>query len=559
MKRALASILIAGSALYSQTSEPLPKFEAADVRVSPKSSNPFPFPRTGPARGGRYEVKNATMVDLIRTAHGFDADKILGGPNWLELDRFDVVGKVPAGSTPEQHKQMLQSLLADRFKLVTHPDTRPLPTYTLIVPKKAQLKEAEGSEETGCKPQTSSGAPAEGGIRLFMSSAGGSGAPVTISLGPGMVITYNCRNMTMAAFASGLRGMMGVSLGPNAVIDGTNLKGNWNFDLRFSMGLIGPTMPDGAERISIFSAVEKLGLKLEEKQVSTPVLVVDSVNRTAGENPPDTNEALPPLPVPTEFEVASVKLSDPGGMGGRFQMQPGGRLVVTGMPLRFLIDRAFNVMTQDMVVGLQMNPQDRVDVNAKLPAETAVAATGPGEMEALAPLLLKLLEDRFKLKYHREDRPVTAYTLVAAKPKMKKADPASRISCKTPPPPPGTPPGSRVLTCQNVTMEQFAERLHRLTPDMSWPVIDATGLEGGWDLTLTFSMNRMMMGGMPMRPPDGAAPGGAAGAVPTAADPIPGQTLFEAIEKQLGLKLEKRPRTASVIVIDHIETKPTEN
>jgi uncharacterized protein (TIGR03435 family) len=269
---------------------------------------------------------------------------------------------------------------------------------------------------------------------------------------------------------------------------------------------------------------------------------------------------LPPLPAPTEFEVASVKQTDPGApMGGRFQMQPGGRLVASGMPLRFFIDRAFNVMTPDMVTGVPQSAQmERYDINAKLPAETALAASGPGEMEALAPLLLKLLEDRFKLKYHKEDRPVSAYTLVAGKPKMKKADPASRISCKTPPAPPGAPPGSRVLTCQNVTMEQFAERLHRLTPDMSWPVIDATGLEGGWDLSLVFSMRPMMMGG-PMRPPDSAAGGGAAGAVPTAADPIPGQTLFEAIEKQLGLKLEKRPRTASVIVIDHIESKPTEN
>jgi uncharacterized protein (TIGR03435 family) len=53
--------------------------------------------------------------------------------------------------------------------------------------------------------------------------------------------------------------------------------------------------------------------------------------------------------------------------------------------------------------------------------------------------------------------------------------------------------------------------------------------------------------------------GGAGGAIPTAPEPVGGQTLFEAIEKQLGLMLEKRPRTASVIVIDHIESKPTEN
>ena len=554
MKRLLATTLFVCSALNSQTAEPLPKFEAADIRVSAKTPNPFP--RTGPARGGRYEVKMATMVDLIRIAHGFDNDKILEGPNWLELDRFDVVGKVPAGSTPEQHKQMLQSLLTDRFQLKTHPESRPLPTYSLIVPKKAQMKEADGSEETGCRPQAASGAPTEGGVRLMMSSAGGGGAPVTINLGPGMVIQYNCRNMTMAAFAAGLRTMIGANLGPNTVLDATGLKGNWNFDLRYSMAMIGPMTSENAERITIFSAVEKLGLKLEEKQIPTPVLVVDSVNRSAGENPPGTAEALPPLPAPTEFEVASVKPSEPGGMGGRFQMQPGGRLVVTGMPLSFLVNRAFNVMMPDQVTGIPQSAQmERYDINAKLPAETAMAASGPGEMEALAPLVLKLLEDRFKLKYHTEERPVTAYTLVAGRPKTKKADPASRISCKTPPAPPGAPPASRLLTCQNVTMAQFAERLQRMAPDLSWPVIDATGLEGGWDLSLMFSMRPMMMGA-PMRPPDSAA---SAGAVPTAADPIPGQTIFEAIDKQLGLKLEKRPRTASVIVIDHIEPKPTEN
>ena len=73
------AILFASAALpaWCQTEAP-PRFEAADVHVSAKSMNPFA--RTGPVRGGRYEVKTATMVDLIRIAYGFDNDKIVGGP-----------------------------------------------------------------------------------------------------------------------------------------------------------------------------------------------------------------------------------------------------------------------------------------------------------------------------------------------------------------------------------------------------------------------------------------------------------------------------------------------
>lgn len=117
MKRILLGLLVScgGGLVLAQSSESKPTFEATDVHSSVKTTNQFA--RTGPVRGGRYEVKNATMVDLIRIGFGFDSDKILGGPNWLEMDRFDVIGKVPAGSTIETHKLMLQSVLEDRFKV----------------------------------------------------------------------------------------------------------------------------------------------------------------------------------------------------------------------------------------------------------------------------------------------------------------------------------------------------------------------------------------------------------------------------------------------------------
>lgn len=116
------------------------------------------------------------------------------------------------------------------------------------------------------------------------------------------------------------------------------MKGGWDFDLKYSLNFNGTLGGGGdVERISVFDAVEKqLGLKLEQRQVPTPVLVVDKVNRKPTDNAPDLAEALPPVPLPTEFEVASVKpaaesVSGPRMM--RFQTQPGGRLVADGMPL----------------------------------------------------------------------------------------------------------------------------------------------------------------------------------------------------------------------------------
>lgn len=536
---------------WGQPAETAPKFEIADVHASPKTLNAFV--RAAPAHGGRYEIKTATMVDLIRLAYGFDPDKILGGPNWLEMDRFDILAKAPEDTTTETQKLMLQSLLADRFKLVVHKDTQPLPTYALGVGKKPLLKPAEGSEETGCKPQSAAAQGTEGSVRMMFGNE--NGIATTVTLGPGAIIQYNCRNMTMAAFAVNQRSMMGTSLGANPVLDETGLKGGWNFDLKYSLQMVGMMVANTGERISLVEAVDKqLGLKLEEKQVPTPVMVVDSVNEKPSDNQPNLAELLPPIPVPTEFEVASIKSADPNVQMSRYQMQPGGRLNVQGMPLRFLISRAFNSNNNDQIVGLPVFVDtERFDVIAKAPSSGPSSA--PLDGETMAPMMRSLLADRFKMTYHTEDRQVSAYSLVSAKPKMKKSDPASRTACKNSNAPPGSAPGTRVLNCQNITMAQFADRLQNQSPELRWPVLDATGIEGGWDFSLTYSPNGMAFNVAGRGGDAGAGPVGA----PSASDPTGGYTLLEAIEKQLGLKLELQKRSMPVVVIDHIEQKPTEN
>jgi len=120
-------IVLLSIALFGQNSEAPLQFEVADVHVSTKT--PTQFVRAGPVRNGRYEIRTATMLDLIRLAWAFDGDKILGGPPWLELDRFDVIAKVPGDSKPDAQRLLLQSLLKDRFQLALHEETKPLPTW----------------------------------------------------------------------------------------------------------------------------------------------------------------------------------------------------------------------------------------------------------------------------------------------------------------------------------------------------------------------------------------------------------------------------------------------
>src|SRR6185503_1141912 len=132
-------------AAFSQTAETAPRFEVADVHNSPRVAQPL---QQGPFYGdGRYEIRYATMLDLVRLAYNVDPEKVSGGPSWLEMDRFDVFAKTSAGS-PEVRRRMLQSLLADRFKLTTHNDSRPMDAIALTAGKH-KLKEAENPDKTG--------------------------------------------------------------------------------------------------------------------------------------------------------------------------------------------------------------------------------------------------------------------------------------------------------------------------------------------------------------------------------------------------------------------------
>ncbi|MBZ5577036.1 MAG: TIGR03435 family protein [Acidobacteriia bacterium] len=538
--RALAWIGFAAllaSAVFAQTSATAPQFEKADIH--PSSPNTILEMRSRFFRG-RYELRTAALVDLIRTAWGVDADQVVGGPDWLDTDRFDVIAMAPADSTPENLKGMLRRLLVDRFHLAAHEETRLRPAYVMTVDKKPRLQPADGDEATGCGIQPSQTPP----------SRGAAAAPVALA----------CRNMTMAAFAKTLPHLREASgyLFDYPVEDRTGLKGAWNYTLTWSPRLALRANREAADTITIFSAFEKqLGLKLERSNVPAPVVVVDSVNEKPTGNLP---EAAEKPAAPLEFEVAEIKPDDPNRQGASVSIQPGGRVRMT-MSLQGLIQEAWGAIGPNRIVGgPKFIDTARFVVEAKAPAqEDAVSGwNGPVwngvDIDSMRQMLRALLVDRFQLATHQEDRLVTGYELVARRPKLRKADPAHRPGCKEGPGADGKDPrltnpvASRLITCRNMSLAQFAAQLNQLFIELP-PVMDSTGIAGRYDMTLNFSPQAAIENlGVPR-----------AGGDAVASDPNGAISFSEALSRQLGLKLEPRTVTAPMLVIDQVNETPTEN
>ncbi len=165
-------------------------------------------------------------------------------------------------------------------------------------------------------------------------------------------------------------------------------------------------------------------------------------------------------------------------------------------------------------------------------------------------MLRALLADRFKLATHYENLPASAYVMLAPKPKLEKADPSTRAACRNVPAPAGSMP-IFYLRCQNTTMAQLAEELPAFGGlYVNHPVVDATGLEGGWNFNLSWSPPHLIKAG---------EAGSTNAAAPNAADPNGALTIVEALEKQLGLRLEPQKRLMPVLVINHVDLRPTEN
>jgi uncharacterized protein (TIGR03435 family) len=517
---ATAGIIISFAAIAAT-----PRFEAAEVHRSASATNPQSYRSGGFLRGERYDLRKVTMIDLIRLAYGFEPDDVFGGPDWLALTRFDIAAKAGPSTSPQDLRLMLQSLLADRFALVLHKDVRPVPAFALKLGRdKPKIKKAEGSGEAECK---------------YLRQPGGS-----------VYTVYACRNMTMAGFAQQLRGMAGDYLA-DPVVDETGLTVAWDFDLQWNGR--SRILPAGAERITIFRAIDQqLGLRLTTEKVPGDVIVIDSVNEKPTDNTPGVGELLPPREV--QFEVASVKPSRPDVNDGFSGATAGGGFEARGETLRNLFATAWDVHwdhVDEMIAGMpKWMDSARYDIVAK-PAAVSKGPPPPRSSavdDDLRLMLRALLTERFKIRAHYENRLFDAYRLVAGSPRLKKADPASRANCSEAhtvenDPRDLNPRLSRLLACRNITTTQFAEQLLVVSPnDFAYAVVDETGISGRWDFMLSYTPT-----------------GDSRNPVKEQGEPSGALSIFEAVRRQLGLRLELQKRMLPVLVIDHIEEKPVEN
>ena len=501
--------------------------------------------------GDRYIIHQATMIHLVTTAWNLKATGFVGGgPSWLAWNRYDIMARVPPGTTLESSRVMLQNLLAERFKLVVHPGDVPVPAYLLTVVRgKPNLKPSTATEEGSCKFHP------------------------TFPTGPGSVASFalECRAVSMGTLADTLNNVDSRDYVPYAisVLDATGVKGLYDLDLKWTPKWNLPQA--GSSGVSIFQALGQYGLNLELKTSPRPGMVIDSVNADPTPNAPGLAKIMPPLPRP-QFEVATIRVSAPDEK--RWGRSTGDEIDFRGFPLKFFIGIAWDLDPgrDDVLIAPKWLDSDRIDIHAKVAANdlgsTSMGRSNTMNWDDFRPMLQSLLVDRFEIKYHMEDRPIDAYTLEVADPKLAslklaKADPSERTSC-------GNaldgnekdPSLSNVMLdsnqrCLNVTMEQFASLVHHIAADyFFYPVKDETGLKGAYDFSIFWSSAHLTQGPGPGASPTSAsAPEG----TPTASEPSGAVSFFDAIRKQLGLKIVKEKRPEPVLVIDRISEQPTEN
>ena len=275
---AVAGLLALAVYGLAQSAAP-PRFAVATIKRDPTTETlSLAAPMgVGFRPGGRLVAGNAPVAMLIQRAYSVQGFQVVGGPSWINTDGYDIEAKPEVSTDQKQMWLMLQTLLADRFKLAMHRETRDLPVYDLQTLKGGpKLPAPDG----GNCSEVMTGPPAPGQPRL---------AP---PCGPGLVksgtaLAMDGISVSMPAFVKQLSLILG-----KEVIDKTGVTRRFSLHLEFAMddalaGIPNPVGPDAsgqpldpAARPSIRTALqEQLGLKLQASTGPVDVFVIDHVAR----------------------------------------------------------------------------------------------------------------------------------------------------------------------------------------------------------------------------------------------------------------------------------------
>ena len=237
--------VIAAAAAFSQTPAPA-EFEVASVRLNTANDRIVSI-NVGP--GDRFAARGYTLVLLMQRAYGVMDWNVTGGPGWIRTDRYDVAAKAGiAGTLTEaQLRPMLQSLLAERFKLRLHEGSKEMSGYALVVAKSGpKVKPATDGEEHA--------------DTFRLNATGLSGQGITME--------------NLARYVAGKLGLVAV--------DKTGLKGVYDFKVDWTVETDqSPGFdPRDALRAAVFTALQdQLGLKITPQKITVRMLEIDSVEK----------------------------------------------------------------------------------------------------------------------------------------------------------------------------------------------------------------------------------------------------------------------------------------
>jgi uncharacterized protein (TIGR03435 family) len=531
----------------AQTAAFAPAFENASIK--PNNGTPMAgFSIVGKPFAGimwkadRFMATNFTLHKLIQRAYDVQDDQILGGPDWVNSEGYDIDAKVEKSVVDElqrlgpdqrvlRSRRMLQELLADRFKLTLHHETKEVPAYLLVIAKDgAKLQEAKPGDTYPDGFKDPHGRPL--------------GAGTLLQPGPCKLVG---QGIPIASLARDLSQLLG-----RAVVDQTGLNGVYDFTVDCHTAF----MERGDSLLTVLP--EQLGLELKPQTAPVEVLAIDHAEKPA--DPQAQNTAI----IPPAFEVASIRLNKAGtaslktGNGiisQRLNIEPG-TFTAVNISMWELIRLAYRVEDYQVSGAPDWFASELYDVDAK--AEKSAI----DEMQKLGNdqrqlekrrMLQTLLKGRFKLTLRQVTKDLPIYSLVVAD-----AGKLHEAQGDCAPGPTTLVLDSRLPPCGSlrvfpwvgrmdglkVPITQLVANLSGFTKRM---VLDNTSLGGKYDITLKW------FPGPSEFPPRPAY-------LPPTYQPDPNSPpLLTAIQQQLGLKLDSQIGPVPLLVIDHVEKPPSEN
>ena len=264
---------------------------------------------------------------------------------------------------------------------------------------------------------------------------------------------------------------------------------------------------------------------------------------------PKPEPPIPPMAADANpsFEVATIKPNNSGAVRLQGLVIRGRTFMTRASSVEDLISFAYDVQEKQIVNAPAWITSERYDI------EAIPDAPGTPNTEQVRMMIRKLLADRFKLTFHKDERDLPAYVLTVAKSGEKLAP----TKLKGQLPGLGFRPGKGGITLQviNAAIPDFTGFLQVLVLDR--PVVDRTGLTGRYDFSCTFTPDDSEFGGHPPQrpgstPPAQGAAARQAGTEATAAVPS-APNLFEAMQEDLGLKLSAEKTSVEVIAVDHLD------